>query len=279
MKKGIAAFAFLISALLLLTVDCGSNFQADCENGSQSFPVTQLIDANGVLTYGIVPPGYRPGVASPWVLYNHGSGQSGRDISTNRHDRCLVNPLVQAGYVVIASDYNVQNCWGNSQCDTDIAAVQERWKGYLNLRAAPYVIAESMGGIVTWNAIAHGTLSPLAVVGIYPACSLSNMYAGGTGPFYPVIQSDYDFSSPSGYATATAGYDPMLDPPSDFTAFPILLWASYSDTTVVRSHNENPFAFQVNAAGGNVIVNTSTGNHGDVSNFDPQAVLEFFEAH
>ena len=218
-------------------------------------------------------------MASRWVLYNHGFGQSGRNISTNPHDRCFVNALVEGGYVVIASDYKVQNCWGNSQCVTDIAAVQERWKAYLNLRRAPYVISESMGGIVTWNAIAHGTLSALAVVGVYPVCNLSNMYAGGTGPFYLSIQSAYDFLSPSGYAAATAGSDPMLDPASQFTAFPILMWASYSDNTVVRSYNEDPFAAQVNAVGGNAIINTSTGNHGDASNFDPQAVLEFFEAH
>ena len=279
MKKGVAASAFLISAFVVLTVGCGTNSRTDCGTDSRTFPLAQLSDANGVQSYGIVPPSYRPDVASRWVLYNHGLGQSGRDISTNPHDRCLVNALVEAGYVVIASDYKGRNCWGNSQCVTDIAAVQERWKTYLNLRRAPYVISESMGGIVTWNAISHGTLSPLAVVGIYPACNLSNMYAGGTGPLYLGIQSVYDFSSPSGYAAATAGSDPMLDPASQFTAFPILMWASYSDTTVVRSYNEDPFAAQVNAAGGNAIINTSTGNHGDASNFDPQAVLEFFEAH
>lgn len=161
MKKGVAASAFLISAFVVLTVGCGTNSRTDCGTDSRTFPLVQLSDANGVQSYGIVPPSYRPDVASRWVLYNHGLGQSGRDISTNPHDRCLVNALVEAGYVVIASDYKGRNCWGNSQCVTDIAAVQERWKAYLNLRRAPYVISESMGGIVTWNAISHGTLSPL----------------------------------------------------------------------------------------------------------------------
>ena len=277
MQKDTAVFVFLIS-LLVLTLGCGTNSRSACPDQSGFSPI-QLTDANGVQTYGIVPASYRADVQSRWVLYNHGSGQSGLDISTNRHDICLVNALVQAGYVVIASDYKIQNCWGNSQCIRDIAAVQERWKGYLNLRPAPYVISESMGGIVTWNAISHGTLSPLAVVGIYPACNLSNMYAGGTGPFYLAIQNDYDFSSPSGYPAATAGYDPMLAPASEFTAFPILMWASYFDTSVLRSENEYPFAVRVNAAGGNAMIILSSGNHGDASNFNPRAVLEFFEAH
>ena len=271
MKKCRTAYACLISAFVILTVRCGTN--------DQTFPVVQLSDANGVETYGIIPLSYRPDVPSRWVLYNHGLGQSGRDISTNPHDSRLVNALVKAGYVVIASDYKNQSCWGNAQCVRDIAAVQKLWKAYLNLLPAPYVISESMGGIVTWNAIAHGALSPIAVVGIYPACNLSNMYARGTGPFYSDIQSDYDFSNPSGYAAATAGYDPMLVPATQFTAFPILMWASYSDTTVLRTNNEDPFAAQVNAAGGHAIINTSTGNHADASNFAPPAVLQFFASH
>jgi len=186
---------------------------------------------------------------------------------------------VQANYVVIASDYKIQNCWGNAQCVTDIAAVQKSWKEHLNLTPNPYVIAESMGGIVTWNAISHNTLSPRAVVGIYPACSLSNMYGDGVGPVSLDIQNDYGFSNPSGYAAATAGYDPMMAPALDFTSFPVLMWASHSDTSVVRSKNEDPFAARVNAAGGYVVINTSHGNHGDMSNFDPQAVLDFFEKY
>ena len=278
MKKGTAGNASLILILLVLPVACGTNSQNNCTAPASPSPV-QLSDANGVPTYGIIPASYKPGIQSRWVLYNHGSGQSGLDISTNHHDSCLVNALVQAGYVVIASDYKIDTCWGNSQCVTDIAAVQERWKAYLNLRPTPYVISESMGGMVTWNAIAHGTLSPLAVVGLYPACNLANMYNGGTGPFSTPIQEDYGFSDPSGFAAATAGYDPMLVPASEFTDFPIMMWASYSDTTILRSENEDPFAARVNAAGGNAIIITSRGRHGDASNFAPQAVLSFFDAN
>lgn len=271
----------LVFALSALTVGCGSPSGTICpiKSTESSFSPIQLSDSNGVQTYGIVPTTYDPSVPSPWVLFNHGRGQTGLDISTNFCDATLVNALVQANYVVIASDYKIQNCWGNAQCVTDVAAVQTVWKKRLNLTPNPYVIAQSMGGMVTWNAIRHRALSPRAVVGIFPACSLSNMYHDGTGPFYLDIQSDYGFSDPSGYATATAGYDPMLNSPSDFTSFPILMWASYSDGSVVRSQNEDPFAAQVNAAGGNVGINTSSGSHGDISNFDPQAVLEFFEKY
>lgn len=275
----VACLVYAIVTLSALTVGCGTDSQTVCaiESSASSLAPIQLSDSNGVQTYGIVPATYDPSVPSRWVLFIHGSGQTGLAISTNPCDATLVNALVQANYVVIASDNKVRNCWGNAQCVTDIAAVQKRWKERLNLTPDPYVIAQSMGGIVTWNAISHKALSPRAVVGIFPACSLSNMYDDGTGPFYLTIQNVYGFSRPSSYATATAGYDPMLAPPSDFASFPILMWASYSDTVVVRSQNEDPFAAQVNQAGGNVVINTSIGNHGDVSNFDPKAVLDFFE--
>jgi hypothetical protein len=131
-----------------------------------------------------------------------------------------------------------------------------------------------MGGIVTWDAISHGTVKPLAVVGIYPACNLANMYRNPV--FVPFIQSDYGFDSPQEYSTATAGFDPLLTSPQKFTGFPILMWASYDDHTVVRSKNEDPFAAAVNAAGGQVTVRTSVGDHGDPSNFDAPTVISFF---
>jgi hypothetical protein len=133
-----------------------------------------------------------------------------------------------------------------------------------------------MGGIVTWNAISLGTLKPLAVVGIYPVCNLAAMYKNSV--LAPSIQTAYDFNSQAEYEAATRGFNPILNPPSTFIAFPIVVWASHSDQVVVRSLNEDPFAKTINAAGGNVTIHTSTGNHGDPSNFDAPEVISFFSA-
>jgi hypothetical protein len=176
--------------------------------------------------------------------------------------------------VVIASEYRNLACWGNTECAEDVANLQTLWHSLLNLTPQPYVIGESMGGIVTWNAISHQTLKPLAVVGIYPVCSLANMYTKAV--FVPSIQSAYGFDSPAGYSRATAGFDPLLTSPSAFVNLPIQIWASYSDHTVSRSRNEDPFAAEINAAGGNVVIHTSHGDHGDPSNFEASAVITFF---
>lgn len=94
----------------------------------------------------------------------------------------------------------------------------------------------------------------------------------------PSIQAAYGFASAAGYSAATNGFDPMLTPPSAFVDFPIQIWASYSDHAVVRSLNEDLFALAVRAAGGSVTIHTSTGEHGDASNFDAPAVISFFSA-
>ena len=179
--------------------------------------------------------------------------------------------------MIISSEYRNLACWGDMECAEDVANLQRLWRSQLNLSPRPFVIGESMGGIVTWNAIAHGTLKPIAVAGIYPACNLADMY--GKGVFAPTIQTAYGFVSPTGYPASTGGFDPMLDRPSTFANIPIQFWASDSDAVVLRSRNEDPFAEAINAAGGSVTIHTSRGGHGDPSNFDAPAVISFFSSH
>jgi hypothetical protein len=259
-----------------LTVGCGVELNVEPASPVHS-PILQHTDVNGVSTWAVVPDSYDASKAYPWIIYDHGFGQTISSITIYPPQSNFVQSLVTAGYVVIASEYRNLACWGDMQCAEDIANLQSLWRPLLNLTPQPYVIGESMGGIVTWNAISHGTLKPLAVVGIYPVCSLANMYTKAV--FVPTIQSAYGFDSPQGYSTATAGFDPLLTSPHTFAGFPILIWASYSDNTVSRSKNEDPFAAAINAAGGNVNIRTSHGNHGDPSNFDAPSVISFFSSN
>ena len=244
---------------------------------SQSYHILQQNDINGVSTWAILPPSYDPQKPAPWIIYNHGIGQTIASIASSPPQSDFVQSLVGAGFVVVASQYRNLACWGNLQCVEDVANLQTLWRSRLNLAAQPFAIGESMGGIVTWNAVSHGALRPLAVVGIYPVCNLAAVYARRS--FAATIQLAYNFTSPAGYSAATSGFDPMRAPPSTFARFPIQIWASYSDHSVRRSQNEDPFASAVNAAGGSVTIHTSRGNHGDPSNFDAPTVIAFFSAH
>jgi hypothetical protein len=246
---------------------------------SSSIPQNVLLqeaDVNGVSTWAILPPSYNSQVPAPWIVYNHGFGQTIASITANAPQNLFVQSLAGAGFVVVASEYRNLACWGNEQCAEDVANVQSLWHSQLNLWPRPFVIGESMGGIVTWNAISHGTLNPLAVVGIYPVCNLAAIYENSV--LAPTIQTAYGFTSRLGYAAATRGFDPILISPSTFTGFPIVMWSSYSDQVVVRSQNEDPFADAITGAGGSVRIHTSTGNHGDPSNFDAPAVVALFSS-
>lgn len=238
--------------------------------------ILQESDANGVPTWAVLPPSYNPQNRYPWIIYDHGFGQTIDSITAHPPQNGFVQSLAAAGFVVVATEYRNLACWGNWECAEDIANLQILWHSRLKLTPQPFVIGESMGGIVTWNAISHGTLKPLAVVGIYPVCNLDAMYAEKL--FRPTIQSAYGFASPSAYAAATSGFNPILTAPSTFSNIPIQIWASYSDRVVLRSKNADPFALAITAAGGNITIHSSQGNHGDPRNFDPPAVIAFFSS-
>jgi hypothetical protein len=264
----------LLALCIALTTGCAHVQLAVAPTFIPQNPTLEKSDANGVNTWAVIPLSYKPQNATPWIIYDHGFGQTINSIVAAPPQSAFVQSLASAGFVVVASEYRNLACWGNMDCIDDVANLQILWRAQLNLWPQPFVIGESMGGIVTWNAIAHGALKPLAVVGIYPACNLANMYT--RHEFVPTIQTAYGFSSSSGYAAATKGFDPMLDAPSIFADIPIQIWASNSDSVVEPSENENPFANAINAAGGNVVIHTSRGDHGDPSNFDAPAVISFF---
>ena len=188
------------------------------------------------------------------IIYNHGFGQTITSIAGNSPQSSFVQSLANAGYVVIASQYRNLACWGDREC-ARIIELADPLAFVLNLTPQPFVIGESMGGIVTWNAISLGTVKPLAVVGIYPAgvtgANILQKHSALT------IQSGYGFYSPAEYSTATAGFDPLLTPAHTFAGFPILIWASNSDQAVPRSKNEDPFSAAINAAKGSVTIRTS----------------------
>jgi hypothetical protein len=224
----------------------------------------------------MVPPSYNPQVASRWVIYFHGFAESADVILTGAYGNTMQD-LVNHGYVVVAMNNTVQNCYGNAQCSKDVAALIVNYRSVLNLEPEPYAIAASMGGFTMLNAIAAGVMHPKAAVGWSLNTNLAWDYAYGNAG--PVIAEDYDITESNSYELATAGYDPMRDEGKTFAAVPFELWSSYDDPLAPRSENTDPFAASVNAAGGQVIVKTSTGGHLDESNFHAGEVVTFFNKH
>lgn len=236
----------------------------------------QFADSTSIGTAAHIPASYNPNIKNKCVIFFHGLGGHAKDM-WNSLESPLFKGFLDAGYVIIASDYTNPSCWGNAQSSIDIDNLISLYQKYLNIQNEYYLVIESMGGITGLNAIAHSqTCKAKAVIGIYPTANLTSLYDNGNGSMAGSIAAAYGITDPSQFATKANGYDPMLRDGNIYKNIPMLFWSSYSDTTVPRATNADAFASKINELGGNVTINTSTGNHGDPSNFVPQDAVNFF---
>ncbi len=221
-----------------------------------------------------IPPGYMRNAANKWAIVSHGFGEDSQVVQTEYLQ--VTNLLMQQGYVIVALDNNTPNGYGNADNINDIKTALATVRASLSLAPQPYMLADSMGGFQMLNSVAMGAITPKALVGFCINTNLGWDYTAG-GAATP-ITADYGISASNPYATATAGYDPLLAtgmPLDRLTAVPMLLFSSPGDTVVLKSQNTDPFAAKINSAGGSVTVVQTTGNHLDQSNFNGPLVLSF----
>jgi hypothetical protein len=115
--------------------------------------------------------------------------------------------------------------------------------------------------------------------------NLNWIYNSGTSVVIPQasinasIQTAYGCSNAATCNPSFVPYDPTQIAASQYAGFPIRIWQSPSDTVVSKTQNADLFASRVNAAGGNVTVTSTSGDHGDASNFSPAAVVALFNAN
>lgn len=244
-------------------------------NVTQPIVINETV--NGIHTMAEIPTNYQPLKKNKYVIVFHGAGGAIVDFWNNPLHKSMIDSFVNAGYIVIGSDYsNILN-WGNPDSVKQTQDLISYYRQVFKLEDQPYVYMSSMGGATALNAMAHGVIKPKAVIGEFPVMNLSNMYMTN---FKSQIDTAYGIGSANSYSSATKGYDPVNDNEgSVFATIPFKIWSSYSDTVVVRTQNADMFAQKVNTAGGNVQIVTSTGDHGDASNFDPQTATDFFNKY
>jgi hypothetical protein len=243
--------------------------------GSSGYNLYAIYNQNSLAggLWVLIPHNYKPGIANRWVIYDHGFGGVGWNITGggNLGVQNVASVLASAGYVVMGFNNTFQNCYGNPQCVADTAAAINYVTGVLSLAPQPYMFADSMGGLTMLNAITHGVVKPRAIVGVDINSSLA--YADSIGP--SIIDAAYGVP----YATTSIGYDPMLATGQALTNLlvPTMLWSSPADTTVLQGPNALAYATLLNAiVPGIVQLQTHTGGHEDLSGFNPTAVTAFF---
>ena len=237
------------------------------------------ITISGIPTIVHLPASYNPSIKNKCCIWFHGSNGYSNDVWTYISKNNILNALLEAGYVVIGSDYTSRTCWGNAQSMTDITNLINYYKAQLNLQDEFYVYGESMGGAVLFNNIVKGIIKTKAVAFVSPAINLEYLYNNSVS-LKSGIQGAFGITLDSEFQAKTDGYDPINDNDgSVFKNIPFKIYASYADTVVDRINDTDLFATKVNALGGNVSVFTVTGEHGDASGYQTGNVLDFFSQY
>ena len=189
------------------------------------------------------------------VVFLHGAGQPADAIITDPLTVTITAPLLDAGYVVAAAEAG-GNAWGDEQSVDDYLDLIEDVAAEHDTTET-YLLAISMGGLAGAQVAARTDINAWAA--IYPVCDLSSITHPG---LVSQIRTVYPDGPPADLS------------PASWPDIPTAVWASPADTLVPAASN----GFACGEAVGATIHET-TGEHVDPSNFDPDAVLELFDAH
>lgn len=208
------------------------------------------------------------------VVIFHGSGENavtGQDGWTVR----IVRELLPAGYTVASSDAHLQ-AWGNKASVKDYRALIAELKSRGLTRI--YFLAVSMGGLPALQLV--DSIKPEAVVGIYPACNMKAIYQRGQYAEKISRAFGVKWTGKLDWPKVEMKTGRNLSPidPKNVRGMPVAFWASPGDRDVPKATNTDVCAANMKRRGAVVTVNSSTGKHGDESNFDPPKVLETFAA-
>ncbi|MBI1857186.1 alpha/beta hydrolase [Candidatus Saccharibacteria bacterium] len=241
--------------------------------GAADWVVTAVDSAANTMRV-CVPKAYDSRTPSPVVIYHHGVGEDSNGPFSEVVKRAFIQSLVDAGYIV-ASTLAGSNNWGN---DAGINAYVNLYQ-YLRDHFAigpVHHLGQSMGGLSATLTLAARKVPAASLALIYPATNLAASYANAS--FTAGINTAYGISGD--YAAKTAGHDPALMAGTAFRGVPVWGIASTDDVTMNKAANLDAFVTAVTPYAAEVTTLTSTGTHGDASNFSatPQASLLAFLA-
>jgi pimeloyl-ACP methyl ester carboxylesterase len=202
------------------------------------------------------------------VVYTHGSGERVENIFRDPKKEPIFNTLLDKGYAIATTDAHGDN-WGSAAAERDQRALVEalRARGLGDI----YVLALSMGGL---NGLGLLDRVPVkAWAGIFPACDLGSVYA--LGLYRGQIRDAYGRTGQR-LGDLIARRSPVdFDPPD---GLPMRFWASPGDRVIPKRENTDACAAIARRRGAEVEVTTTTGDHGDPSNYDAAGVLRLFES-
>jgi hypothetical protein len=181
------------------------------------------------------------------------------------------------GVRIVSSDAYLNN-WGNQ--DSQNAYVDAwSWVNYNFQTSHTLFLGGSMGGLDSLLLMATNRIPVAGCYCYFPVTSLAEEYSLS---FTSAINTAYGITGtpPDTYALLTAGFDPNLMAGNAFRGVlgRFRFTSSYADTTVPRVQNADAFVTLVSPYAGEITVLTSTGLHGDPSNFVPSDMVSHFQS-
>lgn len=209
------------------------------------------------------------------VIYHHGSSEDEGAWTDDALKAALRGALLAEGHILAASNAHGNN-WGSAAALADYLALYTDAVTRYDVIKVVF-LSQSMGGLSGLLCVADGTIPVAGWYGIYPVCSLADMWADGLGTYADAIKAAYGIAPDgSDYVAKTAGHDPLLlagslyDIPMRFTASP-------DDTVVDKTANSDAMSALVADYTPEETVVACTGNHGNPSHFQPDDVIAFID--
>ncbi len=239
--------------------------------------------------FAVIPPNYNPEAANPLALQVRGQESSVISFFGTFHN--VTEALYQNGFVQGYLDFHHGTIYGSPADLTDVAGAMSVLQGSLALVGRPFLMADSGGGIVALDAIAHGAIAPLAL--LCYSCNTNLFWDAYTNKQMPFVETDYGFADPAQYSAYTGpsgevSYDPTVairtlgSGQTLLTGVPMLFIADQApgDATVATDQNSALFTAAANRtrAGTATIVYVG-GGHVSPNKFNGPQALSFFNQH
>lgn len=217
----------------------------------------RVVDDEASSSLVIVPKRANGGL----VVFLHGWGQTRWSLLSRREEASVAHAVSEAGFTILAADAEGK-AWGDPASVTDYRRLIERAQRRYGLRDV-FLMGESMGGLATMQ-LGRELRDVRASTAWFPVCDIRTMHERR---FQATIRQSWRGRSRGPVAPVAVGDTPLL------------VWASAQDTVVDAATNAAVCVARAKAAGADVTYFHTTGQHGDPSNYQPTAVVQFFEKH
>jgi hypothetical protein len=232
--------------------------------GQAAASTYQLIHGtlNGNIWQALIPSGTLTGL----ILYSHGY-EGGNYWGNALEKQAVISALLAAGYAIAGGNQG-GNGWGNTTQQMAITDLRTYLigQGYSFPKTA--IWGQSAGGVGAVNVMVNNSWCS-GFYGVYPAVSLDWAHnTSGNSTFITDINNAY----PSGFS----GFDPCALPASAYAGKRLRTIASSGDTIVNKAANATALITLASSMAIEAVGLSSTGDHGDNSNFLPSDVVGFF---